>query len=190
MAEALDWISGIAWTIVYAVAVYIGIQKKTYCIPSICICLNFNWELFAVLVRIWQHSSLNSGFISQLLWLVLDAGVLYTWICYGADAIQRKFSVLFLSAFCMAAITVGANLWAHAAFSINLIMSVAFLFGMDKRMYPSLFVALAKCVGTFSATILNGVLNRDYFILSIGGLCMIADLWYIFDWLACSKSNK
>lgn len=79
MEVILDWISGISWTLVYALAIYHGIKEARYCIPAVCICLNFSWELLAVMARAFTHSPLDSGFISQILWLVLDVGVLFTW---------------------------------------------------------------------------------------------------------------
>ena len=190
MAAALDWTSGISWTLVYAIAVYIGLRKKTYCIPGVCICLNFTWELFVVLARIQEHSPLNSGFVSQLLWLVLDVGVLYTWLRYGNGTKKKKLAMLFLCALVMAAVTLGANLWAYAAFVINLIMSVIFLFSLDKSMCPCLSIALLKCLGTSPATVLNGLIQRDLFILCVGGLCMIADLYYIFDLRSIQKIKQ
>lgn len=190
MEAALDWTSGIAWTLVYIVAIYIGISKKTYCIPAACICLNFNWEALVVLVRVIQRSPLNSGFISQILWLVLDIGVLFTWILHNGSRTWKK-TVLFIgSAILMAISTLVFGLWAEAAFTINLIMSMAFLFRLDKQMYSSMLIAILKCIGTLPATILNGLLYDNTLILAIGGLCLIADVYYLFELLQRKTTLK
>jgi len=81
----------------------------------------------------------------------------------------------------MALVTLVVGLWEEAAFTINLIMSAAFLFQIDKRVYPSLLVAILKCMGTLPATILNGFLYRDLLILTVGGMCLIADLYYVYE---------
>lgn len=181
MEVVLDWISGISWTLVYITAICIGINKKTYCVPGISICLNISWELWVVLIRVKQRSSLDSGFVSQLLWLILDFGVLYTWIRYAKESDWKKVLLLFGAAVAMAVIELGVGLWAEAAFAINLIMSVTFLFRLDKKTFVSLPIAVLKCLGTLPATILNGVLYKDGFVLAIGGLCLIADVYYIYD---------
>ncbi len=180
--EILDWSSGIAWTLTYLIAVYVGFRKKAYCIPAICICLNFSWELFVVSMRIVEKSSFNSGFVSQLLWLILDIGVLCTWLRYGIKvAFKKKLFMLCSSILAMAVATVGLGLWDVAAFAINLIMSVSFLFRLDKRVPILLSVAILKCLGTLPATILSGVLHTNILIITVGGLCLIADLWYIYE---------
>lgn len=181
METILDWISGISWGLVYLVALCIGIRKKTYCIPAGCICLNFSWEVWVVVVRIVQHSSLNSGFISQILWLILDIGVLYTWIRFANGSVLRKVWLIIGALILMSMATLVFGFWAETAFVINLIMSVFFLFQIDKQMHSSMLIALLKCIGTLPATILNGIIHGNYLILAIGGLCLIADVYYIYD---------
>jgi len=191
MEATLDWISGISWMLVYVIAIYLGIQRKTYCIPGICICLNFSWEMLAVLVRVIQHSPLNSGFVSQLLWLIWDVGVLYTWIRFSDRYTWRKMILFSGMAIIMVLTTLGLSLWEVTAFTINLIMSVTFLFQLDKQVYPSVLIALLKCVGTLAATVLNGVVYRNYLILAIGGLCLFADLCYLYEiWKCKATANE
>ena len=190
MSTALDWINGICWSIVYLIAIVAGIRKKTYCIPAVCICLNFSWEFWVVLVRIMEQSPLSSGFVSQLLWLILDVGVLWTWMRDGQGvSIKKKWMLLIGAAALMAAVTVGAGRWLEAAFSINLIMSVAFLYQTDQQVYRSAPIAFLKCIGTFAATILNGMIDRNLFALAIGGMCLIADVCYINDLWKNKKYN-
>lgn len=190
MHVILDWISGMSWTLVYALAMYHGIRKETYCIPAVCICFNFSWEMWTVLVRVCNRSALDSGFISQLLWLVLDVGVLYTWFRYASGiSWKKKMTLLLGAAVIMAGATLCAGFWEESAFVINLIMSVAFLFRVDRQIFRSLPIALLKCLGTLPAAILNGILYRNFFVLAIGGLCLFADLLYIYEILKDHKTE-
>jgi hypothetical protein len=40
MSLALTLLSGVAWTVVYAVAIRIGFQQRTYAIPAVALALN------------------------------------------------------------------------------------------------------------------------------------------------------
>ena len=191
METALDWVSGIAWSAAYILAILFGCRKKTYAIPALCICLNFSWELWVVMARMMQHSPFNSGFVSQLLWLVLDIGVLLTWLCFGSQPIWKKLLLFLFAAAGMALFTFVADLWAETAFVINAIMSVVFLFRLDRQIHTSLSIAVLKCIGTFPATILNGILHKHLLILTIGGLCLLADLLYIYElWMEHRKQTN
>lgn len=190
MNAALDWISGIAWSLVYLLSIGLGVRKKTYCIPAVCICLNFSWEIWVVLIRVLGDFSIFSGSISQLLWLVLDIGVLFTWFKYEKKMTTReKYQLLFLSVIAMAVACLGLGKWSESAFVINLVMSIAFLFQWDKNVYPSIGIAILKCLGTAPATVLNGISRKDFLITLIGGLCLIADIFYIFEVMRSRKSK-
>lgn len=182
MLTILDWFSGICWALVYILAICLGIRKKTYYIPAVCICLNISWEILVVLARVYQASPLDSGFVSQILWLLLDIGVLATWLRYATNrSFIRKCMMFCGTIIIMMIFTLGLGLWKETAFLINLIMSVSYLFRIDKQIQLSLPIAILKCVGTLAATILNGVLLNDWFILLIGGLCFIADVYFIYE---------
>ena len=181
MSEVLDWISGISWSCVYAVAFCFGIRKECYCIPAICVCLNFSWEACVVLQRILYNSPLDSGFIIQLLWFVLDIGVMYTWFKYSPMKASFKLLLFAGAAVAMVMVTLVIGLWEYVAFAINLLMSVVFLFHLDRHIYPLQSIAVFKCIGTLAATFLNGILLRDLVIFAIGGSCFLADILYIIE---------
>jgi hypothetical protein len=44
MILALTLLSGVAWTVVYVVAIRIGFQQRTYAIPAAALALNIAWE--------------------------------------------------------------------------------------------------------------------------------------------------
>ena len=90
----------------------------------------------------------------------------------------------------MAAAVLGLGRWEETAFIINLIMSVLFLFPGSRQVYPSLPIAILKCLGTLSATFLHGIVQDDFLILTIGGLCLIADICYIYEVLMDQKLHS
>ena len=44
MILALTLLSGVAWMVVYVVAIRIGFHQKTYAIPAAALALNIAWE--------------------------------------------------------------------------------------------------------------------------------------------------
>lgn len=189
MSEALDWTCGIGWSIAYIVAIAVGLRHKTYCIPRLSICMNLSWEFWAVVSRLQSGSALSSGFISQLLWLFLDLGVLLTWLLHEKDYQLKKkllmFVFVFLSVFLWAFFFNG---WLSSVFIINLLMSVEFLLTVGNGNFrSSRTVAVFKLIGTAAATILNGYVIWNSAILWIGGCCLILDTCYLFCLLGGQK---
>ena len=180
MHSLIDLVCGISWSIVYIVAIAIGLKKSVCCIPSYALCMNFSWELCAVVNRSLNGTSFSTGYVSQLFWLILDIGVLLTWVRYN-HALQFKakvFRLLFLL-FSVYAVAVFLDEWLVSVFTINLLMSIEFFVALRaETIYPSILVALFKMIGTFAATILNGLVISDRFVLWIGGCCLILDIYY------------
>lgn len=183
MTTTLDWFCGISWSLAYVVAVFQGFKRKTYCIPRFAVCMNFSWEFWVVISRIQTDSPLNSGFISQLLWLSLDVGVLISWLMYD-KGLRRKtklgiFVVVFGVVCLWAFIFEG---WRSSVFIINLLMSIEFLgdYFRQGKCASSLLIALFKLVGTLAATVLNGLVYYTPVTLWIGGCCFILDMYYLF----------
>lgn len=188
MTILLDATTGLCWAAVYIIAIIIGIRSKTYCIPWLAICCNLSWEISVVLDRCMNHSPLDSSFIYQILWLILDVGVLVTWLIRKNKNIGVQIAVLFV----ILAITLFSNLiggfWKESVFLINLLMSALFLFKADTKVIDSISIAILKCVGTLAATILNGFIYANLIVVALGGFCFIADLCYICDVFAQRRS--
>ena len=73
------------WLVLYVLAIIGGLRQRTYLIPLAAIGANFTWELIAAVyrvapVRLWQ--------IGDVLWLCLDAGILWTLLRYGRERQQ------------------------------------------------------------------------------------------------------
>lgn len=181
MIIVLDWISGICWSLVYLIATFKGVHQKAYFIPALCICLNYSWEMWIILVRSFLHFPIDMGFIIQIIWAILDIGVVYTWIRYNKNTLCKKLCWFIVVMLVMSVFTMITGLWNLVAFGINLIMSITFVLRLDKQVHLSYIIAVLKCIGTLAATVLNGILIRNYGILLLGMLCLLADIYYIID---------
>jgi hypothetical protein len=70
----------------------------------------------------------------------------------------------------------------YSAFQQNLLMSILFISMFVARRGSegqSLLLAVAKWIGTLAPTILFGVLEDSFFILTLGVFCSVFDLLYI-----------
>lgn len=164
MNFVLDATNGICWSIVYATAIILGFRHRTWYIPQLAICQNLSWEFLIVISR-FQSGSFGFAFFIQFVWLLLDVGILITWILYDKCTSFIKKTVLLLLVFtALYTLAYKADKWEFAAFLINLIMSVEFI----RRTYQnghcpnSIFIATANLIGTLSATILYGLLYRTF----------------------------
>ena len=122
MNQILDATNGICWSIVYVEAIILGFRHKTWHIPQLAICQNFAWELLVVINRL-QNGFFGLPFFIQLAWLLLDIGVLITWLLYDKVNSFLKKSALLLFVFAvMYALAYRTGKWEFSAFLINLIL--------------------------------------------------------------------
>lgn len=184
MFQVLDLINGIGWSLTYIAAIILGIKNRTWCLPSLAICQNFAWELLVVIDRMQNNAFHSMSFVIQLTWLLLDIGILLTWLCFDSQN-GRKYApkiALFLSVFgLMYILAYRLSHWEIMAFWINAIMSAAFIYrkAVDSSKWTSKLISITKLIGSLAATIGNGLLQRNPFLLWIGGLCFILDLYYV-----------
>jgi hypothetical protein len=201
MALALTLLSGVAWTVVYVVAIRIGLQQRTYAIPAAALALNIAWE------SIYGTRGLATGDLSaqtfvNVAWAVADIVIVYTFLRYGRrelpDFVSRPMFVvwavlIFGTAYLVQWLFIVEFGWRdasmYAAFLQNLLMSVLFIAMFVARRGPrgqSMVIALAKWIGTLAPTILFGVLGGSTFIVGVGLLCSVFDLAYI-ALLVCAR---
>jgi hypothetical protein len=192
MELLLSALSGIAWTIVYIVAIRIGFRYKTYAMPVAALGLNIAWEwIYAI-----NGLSNSPGFQSyvNLVWALGDVLILVTFFRYGRAelpsfvtrpmfiawgigvvAVSVAIQLLFIGEF-------NTHSAAYSAFLQNLLMSGLFIAMFVSRRGArgqSLTIAIAKWIGTLAPTILLGVIQNSPFVLGIGIMCSIFDLAYI-----------
>lgn len=194
MGLALTLLSGVAWTVVYAVAIRIGFQQRTYAIPAVALALNIAWE------TIYATHGLVTGDLSvqtfvNVAWALADVAIVFTFLRYGRrelpDFVSRPMFVIwavliFATAYAIQWLFIVEFGWGnapkYAAFLQNLLMSGLFIAMFVARRGPrgqSIVLAIAKWIGTLAPTILFGALAGSAFILGLGLLCSIFDLAYI-----------
>jgi hypothetical protein len=194
MALALTLLSGVAWTVVYVVAIRIGFQQRTYAIPAAALALNIAWE------SIYATHGLATGELSMqtfvnVVWAFADVVIVYTFLRYGRrelpDFVNTAMFVvwavlIFATGYVVQWLFIVEFGWGeapkYAAFLQNLLMSVLFIAMFVARRGPrgqSIVIAVAKWIGTLAPTILFGGLAGSAFILGIGILCSVFDLAYI-----------
>ncbi len=193
MVLALTLLSGIAWTVVYVVAIRIGFQQRTYAIPAAALALNIAWESIYGIHGLTTNLSVQT-FIN-LTWATADLLIIYTFLRYGRREMppfvtQPMFiawSVLiFATAYIIQWLLIvefgSAEAPKYAAFLQNLLMSglfIAMFVARQGARGQSIVIAVAKWIGTLAPTITFGALAGSAFILGVGILCSVFDLAYL-----------
>jgi hypothetical protein len=194
MTLALTLVSGVAWTVVYVVAIRIGFQQRTYAIPAVALSLNIAWE------SIYATRGLVTGDLSvqtfvNAAWALADVVIVYTFLRYGRgelpDFVSRPMFatwavLIFATAYVMQWLFIVEFGWGeaskYAAFLQNLLMSglfIAMFVARQGTRGQSIVIAVGKWIGTLAPTILFGGFAGSVFILGLGLLCSVFDLAYI-----------
>ena len=191
----LTILSGLAWTLVYIVAIRIGFKQKTYAMPIAALGLNIAWEWMYGINGLASGSGLQSYI--NLIWALADVVILYTFFRYGRSELPSFVSrsafiawgvailgmsvavqLLFIGEFGLA----DNRAATYSAFLQNLLMSglfIAMFIARRGARGQSLTIAIAKWIGTLAPTLLIGVIEGSTFVLGIGILCSVFDLAYI-----------
>jgi hypothetical protein len=191
---ALTLLSGVAWTIVYVVAIRIGFQQRTYAIPAVALALNFAWESIYATRGIATHDLSVQTFVN-VAWAVADVVIVYTFLRYGRRELPEFVSrsmfigwsaLIFAAAYVIQGLFIIELGWSeaqkYAAFLQNLLMSglfIAMFIARQGSRGQSIVIAVAKWLGTLAPTISFGALAGSAFILGVGILCSVFDLVYV-----------
>ena len=194
MALALTLLSGVAWAVVYVVAIRIGFQQRTYAIPAVALALNIAWESTYAGRGLAISDPSVQTFIN-VAWGFADMVIVYTFLRYGRRELPSFVSrpmfvtwavLIFAAAYVIQWLFIVEFGWGEApkysAFLQNLFMSGLFIGMFVARQGPrgqSIVIAVAKWIGTLAPTILFGALAGSAFILGVGLLCSVFDLAYI-----------
>ena len=195
----LTVITGVAWTIVYVAAIWVGFRQKTFAMPFAALALNFAWELtYAALDTRTAVSHPNTVAVVwalvEIAWALADVLIVYTFFRFG----RAEFPFLTRQMFMIwAVVAFGASCavqWLfiaefgardavrYSAFLQTLLMSglfIAMFFARRGLRGQTLTIAIAKWMGTLAATLLYGVVEWSPFILGLGVLCCVFDVVYI-----------
>ena len=183
---------GLSWTIAYISAISASFRDQTYGIPVVALALNFAWEV------IWTFKAFseppNLHFYVYLLWSVTDIGLVVCYLSFGRSELTPYVTrpvfivasaLLFVTAFALQEafiVELGASANLTSAFLQNALMSWLFISMFFNRRGPrgqTLTVAVFKCIGTISPTILFGFIYLRPLILVLGTICFVLDIVYI-----------
>jgi hypothetical protein len=200
MAMILVGITGVAWTIVYINAIWVGFRQKTFAMPLVALALNFAWELTysAVDLRtaVTVPTAINTAWaLVEIVWALFDVVVIYTFFRFGrAEFPSLPSRRVFVGSAILAFAVSGAMQWLfiaefgatvavrYSAFLQTVVMSWTFIAMFVARQGlrgQTLTIAIGKWIGTLAATILYGVVERSSFVLGLGIVCCVLDLVYI-----------
>ena len=196
----LTLISGLSWTIVYVEGIRLGLRDRRYAVPFFALALNFAWELLYT-VNGLRTSPSDIQTIINIIWLLFDIGILYTYFKFGKKDFPTSlpqswflpWSMLglvmaFLVQFAFAKEFGQLKGGSYAAFLQNLLMSALFITMLAQRgstAGQSLVIAVCKWIGTLAPTIVFGVLgtrtfNGPSFLIFVAGFfCSVFDVIYI-----------
>jgi hypothetical protein len=198
---ALVIISGLAWTIVYLDAIWIGLRQKTYAMPVIALGLNLAWEstyapfdLTTVPPGQGVINEISAQGAISVIWALADVVIVYTFFKFGRNEfpfLTKKLFVagailIFASSYAVQWLFIGqfglADASRYSAFLQNLLMSglfIAMFVARQGNRGQTLTIAIAKWIGTLAATFLYGPIEGSAFILGLGVMCSVLDLVYI-----------
>jgi hypothetical protein len=193
MVLSLTLLSGVAWTVVYIVAIRIGFQQKTYAIPVAALALNFAWE--SIYATHGLATNLSVQTFINITWAVADVLIIYTFLRFGRRELPGFVSrpmfitlsvLLFATAYIFQWLFIVEFGWTeapkYAAFLQNLLMSglfIAMFVARGGARGQSIVIAVAKWIGTLAPTIAFGAIAGSAFILGVGILCSVFDLVYL-----------
>lgn len=194
MVLFLTLLGGVCWTIVYIELIRVGFKNKTYGMPFIALALNVAWEVLYSYIGLKSNATNIQSWIN-LIWLLLDIVIVYTYLRYGINDFPKHLSkkyfmlwnkIIFSMSFVVQYYFVVefANLggW-YSAFLQNLIMSILFINMLVSRVDTkgqNLTIAINKWIGTVAPTILFGVIYANKLVLVLGIFCSIFDIIYIY----------
>jgi hypothetical protein len=166
MHMGLLLVSGVFWTVTYALIIKRGFQEKTFGMPLVALCANISWEF--VFGFLWQHPVPYR--YTNMVWFAFDAVILFqtvrSWRNEFPDLSSRTFYPMFLvslaTAFCLVllvSLEFGDWRGAYTAFGQNLMMSIMFITMLHRRNSPrgqSIYIAAFKMIGTLLASLAFG----------------------------------
>ena len=189
-------VGDLSWVIAYVLTIYVGFRDHSYGIPLVAVCLNITWELIFTFI-IKPASRLK--FLLNTAWFLLDLIILYQVYRYGRaeqviPELQQYFTLVLTGTlfYCLIGhwsfhLYYGDEGGEDAAFAINLIMSILFVFLLfDRRDFHGLSygAAWAKFIGTSVLSIANTYLifkhkKKASFPLFLYASIFVFDVLYI-----------
>lgn len=201
MVLFLTILSGLCWCIVYEECIRIGFSKETYVMPFFALGLNLAWEAVYTFSDIFflAHDPLVGMNLIQVIvnitWVCLDLITLWTYCKYGQKEWQSILSrrafvywtlLIIICCFLLQIAFIQEfgfmKAAIYAAFLQNLVMSLLFIkryLTVGHLGAQSKLLAIAKWIGTLAPSILFGLSQNNWLVLTAGIFCSVFDFIYI-----------
>ncbi|WP_212764588.1 hypothetical protein [Streptomyces sp. I05A-00742] len=207
MGLALGVLCGLGWTTAYVLAIRAGLRDRTYAIPVVALATNISWEFQFAFVRPATEPSDWPRTVINIVWFLLDCGLLYTVVRFGPREfprlrphVFRGFLVLLLAlaytGMDVVSMQLDGGLGVFTAFGSNVAMSGMFLAMLAARgdsRGQSLGIAAAKLVGTAAAS-LDWYVERARYPGTVVPYCAVAcfllDVAYLLTLAAVIRREK
>ncbi len=191
IVTALTLVSGVSWTIAYVDLIHRGLRDKAYGMPFFALAFNITWE-FIYAFLIYQGFALQR--VVNIVWFLLDVGILYTYLRYGREEFLKEYGKYFLLWTVSALLAAFIILYyagrefqdvrggTYSAFVQNLMMSVLFIAMLVRRNNvsgQSMTIAVFKWLGTLAPTILGWLATGSRLLLVLGIAIFFYDVIYI-----------
>jgi hypothetical protein len=157
--------SGVFWLITYLLIIRRGYLDKACGMPMAALCLNISWEF--IFSFVYPHAGIQR--VINIAWFALDLAIVAQFLRYEsvrrpADRPALLFFGGFLSVLIVSFLAVlfttlefGNGIGSYSAFGQNLVMSILFvgmLLDRNDLAGQSVYIGLAKMLGTFCASAL------------------------------------
>jgi hypothetical protein len=164
----MEWFgiaSGVFWLMAYLLLIKRGYQDKACGMPMAALCLNISWEFIFSFIH--PHSGIQ--LIINIAWFILDSVIVVQYLRYesarrpsgmaGGFFYAAFLSILAVSFLTVLLVTREFDNYAgyYTAVGQNLLMSILFIRLLQDRKDlagQSLYIGLAKLLGTFCASVL------------------------------------
>lgn len=194
---------GLFWTATYLLIIWRGIRDASYGMPLVALGANLSWEfIFA-----FQRPSGGVQTVVNILWFLLDLGILYTVLRFGPREFGglRKWQFYAMTAGTIALSYLGVLLVSnefdngratYAAFMQNLMMSALFmgmLLARGSSRGQSVWIAATKLIGTALASlaIWRFDAGRDTDLLIYLYLAtLVLDVAYLVALILCRRQER
>lgn len=191
--------SGIFWLITYLLIIKRGYQDKACGMPMAALCLNISWEFIFSFV----HPHTGIQLVINTAWFVLDSIIVLQYLRYesarrpagiSAALFYAGFLSIMIASFLTVLLTTREfSNWAgyYTAFGQNLLMSILFVRMLLERKDlagQSLYIGLAKMLGTFCASVLVFVYAPDsHLTVFFAWAILFFDLAYVGMYIRQSR---
>lgn len=187
-------ISGVCWSAVYIMCIRLGFSQRVCAMPLFALALNIAWEGIYAGMDFFVRGEVSAQACANAAWFLLDIAIVVTYFKFGPEEcktpMERRWFVpwsvlVFVCCFVLQVLFIvvfgDVEGEKYSAFLQNIIMSVCFLYLLRERgsaRGQSLVIAWCKCLGTLTPTIIGGMEN-NLFIVVTGIICFVFDVVYI-----------